>query len=377
MSLSGAASAMGLPESLVQRSAEARAAESDASVDEILAAWAGGEAVSAPSSEASLGEVSSPEAGTEGATPEETTEEIQPAAESAPEPVVQAPQPEATPPPPAAGAPTRAPVPAEVTVAEAAHLPEVVTVPTAGIKERTNFSIPRWLVALMLVAPLFALFALGGSATGACGEGTELAIDVISGEIVNCDGTEFTGGGAGGGATDFVALGADLYVGAVTPASNCAGCHGADGQGGVGPALTGVVTTFGSCEDHVTWVQLGSEGWRAEIGDTYGDTNKPVGSGMPPHGALTDEQLRAVTAFERVRFSGTDEEETLVDCGLVEAEGEEGGEEGEGGDGEAPEDGSGEGGDTGNGETPTEGADAGNVEETPTEGGDDSGADSP
>jgi len=38
-----AAAAMGLPEVLVQRSAEARASDTGASVDDILAAWAGGE----------------------------------------------------------------------------------------------------------------------------------------------------------------------------------------------------------------------------------------------------------------------------------------------------------------------------------------------
>ena len=47
MSLAAAAAAMGLPEVLVERSAEARAAETGASVDEILAAWAGGETVAA------------------------------------------------------------------------------------------------------------------------------------------------------------------------------------------------------------------------------------------------------------------------------------------------------------------------------------------
>ena len=41
MSLEAAAAALGLPESLVQRSAEARAAETGASVDDIIAAWAG------------------------------------------------------------------------------------------------------------------------------------------------------------------------------------------------------------------------------------------------------------------------------------------------------------------------------------------------
>lgn len=330
MSLSGAAAALGLPEALVQRSAAAKAAETGATVDEILAAWAGGETVgaaAAPSSEEPAAEPAEPA-------------EPQPADTAAPEPAPEQPAPEPAQPARAtatpAAAPTRAPIPTEVTPGQAAHLPEVITVPTAGIRERTNFVIPRWLSALLLVAPLLALFALGSSATGECGEATELAFDVITGEIVNCDGTAFTGGGPGGGATDFVALGGELFAGAVTPAATCAGCHGADGQGsGAFPALTGVLTTFGACEDHVTWVRLGSEGWRSEVGDTYGDTNKPVTVGMPSHASLSEEQLRAVVAFERVRFGGADQEQTLTDCGLVEAEGE-GGEGGEGEEGETP-----------------------------------------
>lgn len=326
MSLSGAAQAMGIPEELVERSAEARAAESGSSVEEILAAWAGGEAVesAAPAEE--------PEA--EPAAEETPVEEEAPAQEEAepapPTPVVDTPEPTAEE-APAAAATTRAPAPAEVTVAEAGKYPEVVTVPTAGIKERPNFVIPQWLVGLLLVAPLFALFALGGSATGACGEATELTTDIITGEIVNCDGSEFTGAGVGGGGTDFIALGGDLYAGNVTPAASCAGCHGPNGEGsGNFPALGGVITTFGACEDHVEWVRLGSAGF-----DTYGDTNKTSQGGMPSHDALTEEQLRAVVAFERVRFGGANPDETLVDCDLVEAEGE--GEE----DGEAPENGEG------------------------------------
>lgn len=212
---------------------------------------------------------------------------------------------------------TRSPVPAEVTAAEAAGLPEVITVPTAGIRERTNLAIPRWLAAVMLIIPAFALFALGGSATGECGEATELATNVITGQVVNCDGTEFTGSGAGGGGGDFIAMGEDVYQNV----ANCDGCHGANGQGGVGPGFGGVVTTFGSCADHIEWVTLGSEGFQG----TYGDTDKPVNGGMPAFGStLTEEQLAAVVAFERVRFGGADPTETLTDCGLAPAEGEEG-----------------------------------------------------
>lgn len=319
MSLSAAAAAMGLPEALVERSAAARAAETGASVDEILAAWAGGESVAEPAPAPAEPEpVSEP-------APDVETEDVE---EEAPAIEPAAPQPAAAP----AAAPTRAPVPAEVTASEAAHLPEVITVPTAGIRERTNFVIPRWLTGLMLIAPLFALFALGGSSTGTCGEATELGTDIITGAIVNCDGSEFTGAAIDVGATDFISMGGDLYAGAVTAAATCAGCHGADGQGvGSFPPMTGVITTFGSCEDHVEWVLLGSTGWSTQYGDTFGDTNKRVAGGMPGHAGLTDEQLRAVVAFERVRFAGADQQETLVDCGLAEAE------DGEDPDGEDPD----------------------------------------
>ena len=325
MSLSAAAQALGLPESLVQRSAEARAAETGQSVDDILAAWAGGEAVAAAEP---AEETPKPEA-EDAPEPAETEEEPAPEPVA---PVIDTSVPAATPAP--TGAPTRAPVPAEVTAAEAAHLPEVVTVPTAGIKERTNFVIPTWLTGLMLVIPLLALFALGGSSTGACGEATELTTDVITGEIVNCDGSEFTGGGAGGGGTDFVGLGGDIYAGAAVTGVNCASCHGANGEGGVGPALGGVLTTFGACTAHIEWVTLGSPGFP----DGYGDTNKTTNGGMPAFsGALTEEQIAAVSAFERVRFGGQSPDEALVDCGLAEpadgegGEGDEAGEPGEGG----------------------------------------------
>lgn len=296
MSLSAAAAAMGIPEAIVERSAAARATETGSSVEDILAAWAGGDVVAAAPPQA------------EAPAPTEAT------AEPAPAPT---PEPEVAAPVIAAAAPaapvtaTRAPIPDEVTPAEATRLPEVITVPTAGIRERTNFVIPKWLTAVVLVVPLFALFALGGASTGECGEATELQTDVVTGEIVNCDGSAFTGQQVGGGETDFIAMGGELY------SANCASCHGGSGEGvGNFPSMAGVVTTFGACEDHEQWVSLGSSGWPDA---TYGDTNKPVGVGMPPFGgSLSEEQLASVVAFERVRFGGADQDATLTDCGLVE-----------------------------------------------------------
>lgn len=319
-----AAAALGVPEPIVERSAAARAAETGMSVDEVLSVWAGGGELPVAAAEAPADATEdAPEAPAgeqEEATPTPAPTEGGPAEPPA--------QPAAAPRPAAV---TRAPVPAEVTAAEAATLPEVITVPTAGIRERTNFTIPRWLAAVMLIIPAFALFALGSSATGECGEATELTTDVITGDIVNCDGTEFTGSGVGGGGVDFIAMGEELYGGA----PSCDGCHGVNGGGGVGPAFGGVVNTFGSCTDHIEWVTLGTTGFQAEGRATYGDSNKPVGGAgvMPAFGSsLSAEQLAAVAAFERVRFGGADPAETLVDCGLAEAEGEEG----EGGEAPVP-----------------------------------------
>jgi hypothetical protein len=181
-----------------------------------------------------------------------------------------------------------------------------------------SMAIPAWLTAVILIIPAFALIAFGGSATGECGEAGQLQTDVITGEIVNCDGSEFTGSGVGGGGTDFMAEGEAIF--AAAPGA-CAGCHGATGGGGVGPALTGVVTTFSACADHLEWVRLGSQGMKDAGETTYGDSNKTINGGMPTFGtALTEEQLASVVTYERVRFGGADLDQTLSDCGLANAE---------------------------------------------------------
>ena len=307
--LSSAAAALDLPEALVQRSAEARAQSTGASVEEVLAAWAGG------------ADIPAAKAPVEPAETDATTieQEVEPTADQSAEP-----QPAEADAPASAEmmAAQPAPAPSEVTAAEAAGLSEVITVPTAGIRERTNFTIPRWLVATMLIIPTFALFALGSSATGTCGEATELGIDVVSGEIVNCDGSEFVGSGAGGGTTDFIGLGEGIYAGTVVSGVNCAGCHGAGGGGGVGPALTGVLTAFSSCTDHLEWVRVGTTGLPSTWPVDIRRHRQAVGGGgvMPPNASLSADQLAAVAAFERVRFGGGDTDQVLEDCGLVTPE---------------------------------------------------------
>ncbi|HUG09227.1 MAG TPA: cbb3-type cytochrome c oxidase subunit II [Acidimicrobiia bacterium] len=95
--LSAAAQAMGLPETLVQRSAEARAAETGASVDDILASWAGGEGAPAPAAETEA--PAEEPATTEEAPPAEERKEPEP-----PEVVIETPVERAEAPEPAARA---------------------------------------------------------------------------------------------------------------------------------------------------------------------------------------------------------------------------------------------------------------------------------
>ena len=97
--LAAAAESMGLPEPIVQRSAEARAAETGMTTDEVLSAWAGGKTVTGPSSPATEADeaaetdeapVSGEEAPEPAPSPTEAPAqpESQPAAMAAPPPAV-------------------------------------------------------------------------------------------------------------------------------------------------------------------------------------------------------------------------------------------------------------------------------------------------
>lgn len=112
-----------------------------------------------------------------------------------------------------------------------------------------------------------------------------------------------------------------LAEGEAIYATSCGTCHGPTGGGGVGPAFTegAVVETFSNYEDHVRWVTIGSAGWQAEVGDTYGDTAKPVlgfnGQAMPPFEAsLSEEEILAVVRYEREIISGFGCEAALAEA---------------------------------------------------------------
>jgi mono/diheme cytochrome c family protein len=342
---------MGVPEALVKRSAEARARATGTSVDDILAAWAGGGEAPAATGSTDAGDEEGAGRPTPDAGPEPQPALVAAAVGSAPPASTLEPQAPAASQVPAA-APAAPPPPAEVSPKEALRYPVVVTVPTSGLTERSVPMLPKWLASMLLLIPLFGLLQLAGGTSNDCGEAGELLADRVTGALINCDGSPFEGRGAPGGTTDFIALGEQVFA----EVANCDGCHGAQGQGGVGPPLGTVGATFSSCLDHIEWVTKGTRGFESEGRSTYGDLNKPVGGAglMPGFGAsLTPEQIGAVSAFERVRFGGVAAEEALADCELVQAtpEGEEGAPapgEGEGeappaGEGEAPPAGEGEG----------------------------------
>ena len=286
------------PVDLVQRSAEARAAASGVSVDDVLSSWAGGESVaaSAPKEEAPI-----EEAPKEEAVVEETVEEEAP--------IEEAPKEEAV----VATAVTRQ-VTKSISFANE----------TMGIKINSENLLPKWLNFSFIIIPLFILIGLiSSSNTQECGERGMLSVDRKSQEAVNCDGSPYEGRGVAATNTiNYIALGQEVYSGAAA----CAGCHGGGGGGGVGPAFIGgaLYTTFPTCADHTKWIQLGSAGWQAEVGPTYGAEDTVSIGGMPGfQGKLTEDELYAVVVFERVVFGGGNTEEVLSDCGLLETEEDE------------------------------------------------------
>ena len=286
------------PVDLVQRSAEARAAATGISVEEVLSSWAGGESVaaSAPKEEAPV-----EEAPKEEVVVEETVEEEAPVEEAPKEEVV------------VATAVTRQ-VTKSISFANE----------TMGIKINSENLLPKWLNFSFIIIPLFILIGLiSSSNTQECGERGMLNVDRKSQEAVNCDGSPYEGRGVAATNTiNYIALGQEVYAGAAA----CAGCHGGGGGGGVGPAFTGgaLYTTFPTCADHTKWIQLGSAGWQAEVGPTYGAEDTVSIGGMPGfQGKLTEDELYAVVVFERVVFGGGNTEEVLSDCGLLETEEED------------------------------------------------------
>lgn len=266
---------LGVPTDLVERAARARATATGTSVEQIVAAWSGGEA--APAAAAPATPAAAPSAA------------------------------------PAAAAAPAAPVGPIVEIFEpTAPAPEVeVEVEPTEPEPVRRRAVPVWMMATFVAIPAVALmYALLIPNGPDCGGGGQLAIDPVTGVAQSCDGTEY-----GVSAVDFFAMGGDLY------ATQCAACHGAEGGGGAGPAFTGgaVLASFPAeqCATHVEWVALGSSAWPEA---TYGALEKPVGGAgvMPGFGSrLSPEELAAVVLYERVAFGGEGIGVAEADCGLA------------------------------------------------------------
>jgi mono/diheme cytochrome c family protein len=282
--LDAVAEARGMPGSLVERSAGARAKKTGGSTDDVLREWA---------AEAGIEVGAAPVAATPSAAASEPAV-VATVVEPADEPV---------------GAVT-------VEVFEpTAEVPVAVGAETAdetGPKRRY----PVLLAAAMVLIPLMAVLYLVVVPNGpSCGSSGQLAVDPVSGEAVGCDGAEY-----GGGEVNSFAAGEEIYQ------ANCAVCHAADGTGGAGPAMSGgaVLATFpeDACVTQIEWVALGSSGWPDA---TYGADAKPVVGGMPGfEGSFTAEELAQVVIYERVAFGGEDLATAESACGLMgdAAEGE-------------------------------------------------------
>jgi len=189
----------------------------------------------------------------------------------------------------AATAPSSAPA-----VAASAALPDIPSEPepvkvapyVEAYQERKKM--PFWIAPVLLALPVWAIFYVGTlervpqGLTGLLGEGEELYVE-----------------------------------------SGCSGCHGAEGGGGIGPALAdgAVHVTFTSIEDQMAWILQGSA--VVGTGEPYSSPDsvreRLVMGQMPGYGAqagtsLDVEQLLAVTLYERTQLEPDEEiaEEELL-----------------------------------------------------------------
>jgi hypothetical protein len=107
---------------------------------------------------------------------------------------------------------------------------------------------------------------------------------------------------------------------------SCAGCHGADGQGGAGRVLYQgeVMKTFPKIEDMLNFVYTGSQAFATQGLAIYGNPDRVGGAHAPlsfngnpmpqqgekAGGGLTDTQILAVVCHERYVISGADPKST-------------------------------------------------------------------
>jgi mono/diheme cytochrome c family protein len=198
-----------------------------------------------------------------------------------------------------AGAEGAATAEASETVAKAAS-PVVASAPVAAVPASgappvepppptprlgpTRARIPLWIMPVLVGLPLWGIVYLGAF-----------------GSRVKAN------------ANDPVTLGGTLF------AQNCSSCHGANGQGGVGPQLSAglVVKNFPAIADHLKWVHTGGAPYVGKtvpgaLGIPVPANNVMPAFGTANGGSLSDDQIAQIVCYERVSLGG--ETESAKNC---------------------------------------------------------------
>jgi mono/diheme cytochrome c family protein len=183
----------------------------------------------------------------------------------------------------AATTPASAPAAVEKPVVPVA--PKVIPDPPYVAAAKSRKKIPFWAMATLSLLPLWAFMYVAA---------LKPQEKVVEGPL---------------------AIGAEVY-------GSCAGCHGAEGQGGAGRALYKgeVMKTFPKIEDMLNFVYTGSQAYVSAGLKVYGDPDREGGAHAPlsyngnpmpmqgekAGGALTEAQILGVVCHERYAIGGTD-----------------------------------------------------------------------
>ena len=180
---------------------------------------------------------------------------------------------------------TSAAAPAPIEKAVAQVVPPALPDPSYVAAAKSRKKIPFWAMATLSLLPLWAFMYVAA---------LKPQEKVVEGPL---------------------AVGAAVY-------GSCAGCHGAEGQGGAGRVLYQgeVMKTFPKIEDMLNFVYTGSQAYVTAGLKVYGNPDREGGAHAPLSyngnpmpmqgeklgGALTEEQILGVVCHERYVISGTD-----------------------------------------------------------------------
>ena len=170
----------------------------------------------------------------------------------------------------------RGAAPAAAPAAEVVAEPDVTQSPAyIALQQQRRTRIPAWVMPVLVFLPFWGILYAGAF-------GSHEKPKVV----------------------DPLVLGQQVFASA-----GCSSCHGAQGQGAVGPKLAGgeAVKTFPNEADHITWVHTGGAPF---IGKGYGDPDRDGGQHtvspnnvMPAFGGtLSDAQIAAVVKYEREKL---------------------------------------------------------------------------